>query len=142
MPANATPRLLFITGVSSGFGRALTEAAIEAGHTVIGTVRNEADAHSIQTLGDRAHAEIVDVTDDQALLAAVDRTEQRVGAIDVVVANAGYGLEGTLEESSMEQMRRQFDVNVFGAVATIKAVLPYMRERKPGHILGITSWAA
>jgi NAD(P)-dependent dehydrogenase (short-subunit alcohol dehydrogenase family) len=55
----------------------------------------------IEALGERAHAEIVDVTDDQAVRAAVERTEQHIGAIDVVVANAGYGLEGTLEESSM-----------------------------------------
>jgi short-subunit dehydrogenase len=59
----------------------------------------------------------------------------------VVVANAGYGLEGTLEESSMQQLRQQFDVNVFGAVATIQAVLPHMRARKSGHIIGITSMA-
>jgi NAD(P)-dependent dehydrogenase (short-subunit alcohol dehydrogenase family) len=132
-------KLLFITGASSGFGRALTEAAVGAGHTVVGTVRVDADAAEITALGDRAHTQIIDVTDDQAVLNAVQRTEQELGPIDVAVANAGYGLEGTLEESSMEQVRRQFDVNVFGAVATIKAVLPHMRERKSGHIIGITS---
>src|ERR1700679_614849 len=139
MPSEANTKRLFITGVSSGFGHALTETALAAGHTVVGTVRNRADADRIEAFGERAHAEIVDVTDDQALLAAVERTEQHIGAIDVVVANAGYGLEGTLEESSMQQLRQQFDVNVIGAVATIKAVLPHMRARRSGHIIGITS---
>jgi NAD(P)-dependent dehydrogenase (short-subunit alcohol dehydrogenase family) len=139
MPSEAKPKLLFITGVSSGFGQALTETALAAGHTVVGTVRNGADADRIEAIGERAHAEIIDVTDDQSVLAAVERTERHIGAIDVVVANAGFGLEGTLEESSMQQLREQFDVNVFGAVATIKAVLPHMRARKSGHIIGITS---
>jgi short-subunit dehydrogenase len=71
--------------------------------------------------------------------AAVGGVEGEVGAIDVVVANAGYGQEGTFEESTMAELRRQFDVNVFGAVATIKAVLPGMRERRSGHVIGITS---
>jgi NAD(P)-dependent dehydrogenase (short-subunit alcohol dehydrogenase family) len=134
-----TPKTLFITGISSGFGRALTEAAVEAGHTVVGTVRSEAAASQIERLGDRARAEIVDVVDDAAVVAAVRRTEQGVGPIDVVVANAGYGHEGTMEESTMDELRRQFDVNVFGAVCTIKAVLPRMRQRRSGHVVGITS---
>lgn len=62
-----------------------------------------------------------------------------MGSIDVLVNNAGYGHEGVLEESPLEEMRRQFDVNVFGAVAMIKAVLPFMRARRRGHILNITS---
>jgi NAD(P)-dependent dehydrogenase (short-subunit alcohol dehydrogenase family) len=130
---------LFITGVSSGFGRALTEAAIAAGHSVIGTVRREADLGEITALGDRAHALIADVADDDAISTAVATAQREVGPIDVVVANAGYGHEGTMEESTMEDLRRQFDVNVFGAVATIKAVLPAMRERGRGHIIAITS---
>jgi NAD(P)-dependent dehydrogenase (short-subunit alcohol dehydrogenase family) len=141
MVMEGTGRRLFITGVSSGFGRALTEAAIDAGHTVVGTVRRDQDAAAIRALGDRAHASIVDVTDDEAIEAAVARTERELGPIDVVVANAGYGHEGTMEESSMDELRRQFDVNVFGSVATIKAALPFLRSRRAGHIIGITSMA-
>jgi NAD(P)-dependent dehydrogenase (short-subunit alcohol dehydrogenase family) len=137
--STATPKTLFITGISSGFGRALTEAAVKAGHTVVGTVRSEAAASEIEALDDRARAEIVDVVDDVAVAEAVERTEREVGPIDVVVANAGYGHEGTLEESTMDELRRQFDVNVFGAVSTIKAVLPRMRQRRSGHVIGITS---
>jgi NAD(P)-dependent dehydrogenase (short-subunit alcohol dehydrogenase family) len=132
-------KLLFITGASSGFGRALAVAAAEAGLTVVGTVRSEEDARELRALGDHAHAERLDVTADGAVAAAIERTEQSIGPIDVVVANAGYGHEGTLEESSMDDLRRQFDVNVFGAVATIKAALPFMRKRRSGHIIGVTS---
>jgi NAD(P)-dependent dehydrogenase (short-subunit alcohol dehydrogenase family) len=132
-------RTFFITGVSSGFGRALAEAAVAEGHRVVGTVRRQEDVAAVEALGESARAEVLDVTDHEALVAAVARTEGEVGAIDVVVANAGYGQEGTMEESSMAELRHQFEVNVFGAVATIKAVLPAMRERRSGHVIGITS---
>jgi NAD(P)-dependent dehydrogenase (short-subunit alcohol dehydrogenase family) len=132
-------RIFFITGVSSGFGRALAEAAVADGGRVVGTVRRAEDAEALKTLGDLASAEALDVTDDDAVTAAVARTEAEVGPIDVVVANAGYGQEGTMEESTMAELRQQFEVNVFGAVATIKAVLPAMRERRSGHVIGITS---
>ncbi|HEY0279315.1 MAG TPA: oxidoreductase [Solirubrobacterales bacterium] len=132
-------RIFFITGASSGFGRALAEAAVADGNQVVGTVRRAEDAEALEGLGDLASAEILDVTDDDAIAAAVARTEAEVGPIDVVVANAGYGQEGTMEESTMAELRQQFEVNVFGAVATIKAVLPAMRERRSGHVIGITS---
>jgi NAD(P)-dependent dehydrogenase (short-subunit alcohol dehydrogenase family) len=132
-------KTFFITGVSSGFGRALAEAALGDGHRVVGTVRRDEDAAVFAALGDGASAEVLDVTDDAAVAAAVARAEREVGPLDVVVANAGYGQEGTLEESTMDELRRQFEVNVFGAVATIKAALPGMRERRAGHVIGITS---
>jgi NAD(P)-dependent dehydrogenase (short-subunit alcohol dehydrogenase family) len=131
--------IFFITGISSGFGRALAEAAVADGSRVVGTVRRAEDAEALEALGGLASAEILDVTDDDAIAAAVARTEAEVGPIDVVVANAGYGQEGTMEESTMAELRQQFEVNVFGAVATIKAVLPAMRERRSGHVVGITS---
>jgi NAD(P)-dependent dehydrogenase (short-subunit alcohol dehydrogenase family) len=132
-------KTFLITGVSSGFGRALAEAALRDGHTVIGTVRKDADKQAFERLGERAHAAILDVTDTARIAPAVAEIEQRVGAIDVLVNNAGYGHEGILEESSIDDLRRQFDVNVFGAVAMIQAVLPSMRKRRTGHILNITS---
>jgi len=129
-----------ITGVSSGFGRAFALAALGAGHTVIGTVRNEAAKRDFEDLAiGRAIAVVLDVTDFAAIDAKVAEITEKFGAIDVLVNNAGYGHEGTLEESPLEEMRRQFDVNVFGAVAMIKAVLPSMRERRSGHIINITS---
>lgn len=132
-------KTFLITGVSSGFGRALAEAALNDGHAVAGTVRNDVDKQDFAALGPRAHAVVLDVTDTKAIAPAVADTEGRVGAIDVLVNNAGYGHEGILEESSIDDLRRQFEVNVFGAVAMIQAVLPSMRRRRAGHILNITS---
>jgi NAD(P)-dependent dehydrogenase (short-subunit alcohol dehydrogenase family) len=131
---------LLITGVSSGLGRALAQEALVQGHEVIGTVRNAQAVRDFEALApERAVARILDVTDDAAIEGVVAGLEESVGPIDVLVNNAGYGHEGVLEESPLEEMRRQFDVNVFGAVAMIKAVLPYMRARRRGHILNITS---
>ncbi|MCO8626067.1 oxidoreductase [Burkholderia multivorans] len=136
----ASNKLLLITGVSSGFGRALAQAALEAGHTVVGTVRSEQAAREFEALGaQRAIARVLDVTDFDAIEGVVAGIERTVGAIDVLVNNAGYGHEGVMEESPLSELRRQFDVNVFGAVAMMKAVLPFMRMRRRGHIVNITS---
>ncbi|CAN1596945.1 oxidoreductase [Pseudomonas mediterranea] len=133
-------KTLFITGVSSGFGNALAREALAAGHRVIGTVRNEAALQAFEALSaDRAHGVILDVTDFDRIDSVIAATEAAHGPVDVLVNNAGYGHEGILEESPLEEMRRQFDVNVFGAVAVIKAFLPYFRMRRAGHILNITS---
>lgn len=132
-------KTFLITGVSSGFGRALAEAALSDGHTVVGTVRNENDKQKFEALGEGVHAVILDVTDFGAIAPAVADVERTIGAIGVLVNNAGYGHEGILEESSIDDLRRQFEVNVFGAVAMIQAVLPFMRKRRAGHILNVTS---
>ncbi|WP_250536774.1 oxidoreductase [Caballeronia sp. AZ10_KS36] len=133
-------RILLITGVSSGFGRALAEEALAAGHRVIGTVRSEQAKQDFEALApDRAVGRLLDVTDFDAIDGVVAEIESSVGPIDVLVNNAGYGHEGVMEESPLAEMRRQFDVNVFGAVAMMKAVLPGMRARRKGHILNITS---
>ncbi|WP_375774993.1 oxidoreductase [Bradyrhizobium sp. ma5] len=132
-------KTFLITGVSSGFGRALAEAALADGHTVAGTVRNENDKRKFEALGAGARPVVLDVTNTEAIAPAVADVERRIGAIDVLVNNAGYGHEGILEESSIDDLRRQFEVNVFGAVAMIQAVLPFMRKRRAGHILNITS---
>lgn len=133
-------RLLLITGASSGFGRALAQQALLAGHRVVGTVRNETARHAFETLAPgRALGRLLDVTDTAAIDALVTDIETNVGSIDVLVNNAGYGHEGILEESTLAELRHQFEVNVFGPAALIKAVLPHMRTRRRGHILNITS---
>jgi NAD(P)-dependent dehydrogenase (short-subunit alcohol dehydrogenase family) len=133
-------KTLFITGASSGFGHALAKEALATGHRVIGTVRNETDLRSFQSLSpDNAYAVMLDVTDVQRIDSVVAQVEATHGPVDVLVNNAGYGHEGIFEESPLEDMRRQFDVNVFGAVAVTKAFLPYFRQRRAGHILNITS---
>jgi NAD(P)-dependent dehydrogenase (short-subunit alcohol dehydrogenase family) len=137
MPSTKT---LLITGVSSGFGRALAQEALAAGHTVVGTVRTLQARQDFEALSSHAAiGRVLDVTDFDAIDGVVAEIEATVGPIDVLVNNAGYGHEGTMEESPLSDMRRQFDVNVFGAVAMIKAVLPHMRARRRGHILNITS---
>ena len=136
----ASTKLLLITGVSSGFGRALARQALADGHRVAGTVRNAQAAAAFEALcPQRAHARLLDVTQFDAIDGAVADIEAQLGPIDVLVNNAGYGHEGILEESPLAEMRRQFDVNVFGPVAMMKAVLPFMRQRRRGHILNITS---
>ena len=134
-------KTFLITGVSSGFGRALAEAALRDGHTVAGTVRKPGDKETFEKLGapSNVHGVILDVTDTARIGPVVADIENRIGAIDVLVNNAGYGHEGALEESTIDELRRQFEVNVFGAVAMIQAVLPFMRKRRAGHILNITS---
>lgn len=136
----SSPKTLLITGVSSGFGRALAQEALAAGHRVVGTVRSAEARQSFEALSaNHAFGRILDVTDFDAIDGVIADVEAGVGPVDVLVNNAGYGHEGVMEESPLEDMRRQFDVNVFGAVAMMKAVLPYMRERRRGHILNITS---
>ncbi|MBY4952092.1 oxidoreductase [Pantoea sp. DY-17] len=133
-------KTLFITGVSSGFGRALAQVALNRGYRVVGTVRNAAAKAEFENLhAENAFAYKLDVTHFAAIEALIADVETHVGPIDVLVNNAGYGHEGVMEESSLDEMRRQFDVNVFGAVAMIKALLPFMRQRRQGHILNITS---
>ena len=133
-------RLNPITGVSSGFGHALAREALSAGHQVIGTVRNESSRLAFEAMDStRAHAVMLDVTDIDAIPGVVDHAESRVGPIDVLVNNAGYGHEGIFEESPLDDMRRQFEVNVFGAAAVTHAVVPHFRRRRRGHIVNITS---
>lgn len=134
------PKTFLITGVSSGLGRAFARGALDAGHRVIGTVRRESDANTFAASAPgRVHPLVLDVTDYAAIPAAVAEAEQDVGQIDVLVNNAGYGHEGVLEESSMDDLQRQFAANVFGPVAMMKAVLPGMRGRRTGHIVNVTS---
>jgi NAD(P)-dependent dehydrogenase (short-subunit alcohol dehydrogenase family) len=136
----SSSKTLLITGVSSGFGRALAQEALAMGHLVVGTVRSAEARRDFESLSaSGAIGRILDVTDFDAIDNVVAEIENSVGPIDVLVNNAGYGHEGILEESPLSEMRRQFDVNVFGAVAMIKAVLPFMRTRRRGHILNITS---
>lgn len=133
-------KLFFITGVSSGFGRALAEAALHAGHRVVGTLRDLSLKDELEArYPGKFFGRILDVTDFSAIAPLAAEIEQEIGAVDVLVNNAGYGHEGTMEESPMDELLHQFNVNVFGAVAVIKAFLPWFRTRRAGHILNITS---
>lgn len=136
----SSSKTLFITGVSSGLGNALAREALAAGHRVIGTVRSDAALQAFEALApDHVHGVILDVTEFDRIDSVVAAIQASHGPVDVLVNNAGYGHEGIFEESPLQEMRRQFDVNVFGAVAVTKAFVPYFRERRAGHILNITS---
>jgi NAD(P)-dependent dehydrogenase (short-subunit alcohol dehydrogenase family) len=129
-----------ITGVSGGLGRALALAALARGDQVAGTVRKPADLAAFEALSPgRAHGFLADMTDEASIRTAVDGAEAKLGGLDVLVGNAGYGLVGAIEESSLAEIRAQFEVNVFGPTAAIQAVLPHFRARRAGHIITITS---
>src|SRR5580698_2602257 len=133
-------KVLVITGVSSGLGRALAQEALTAGYRVAGTVRRHDAVDAFEALNPaRARAIVLDVTDEAGIVSSIESVEKSLGPIYALINNAGYGHEGTLEESPMSELRQQFEVNVFGAVAMIKAVLPGMRERRAGRIINITS---
>jgi len=136
----STPRTWLITGVSSGFGRELAAQVLASGSRVIGTLRNESQRAAFDSLNPAlAHGVLLDVTDERRIQRVVEEAVSQHGSIDVLVNNAGYGLEGAIEESSMAQARHQLEVNFFGALALIKAVLPGMRKQRSGHIVNITS---
>jgi NADP-dependent 3-hydroxy acid dehydrogenase YdfG len=133
-------KVYFITGTSSGFGKALAEAALERGERVVLAARKLADVEDLAAqYKDNALAVELDVTDaderQTAIKAALDRFER----VDVVANIAGVGSLGALEEFSSEQIRQQFEVNFFGVLELTREVLPTMREQKSGHILNLTS---
>jgi NAD(P)-dependent dehydrogenase (short-subunit alcohol dehydrogenase family) len=130
----------FITGVSSGLGRALAKAALDDGQIVVGTLRQMEGAAALEALAPgRMHVLRADVTDEAMVRAAIAEAEAITGGLDVVVNNAGQGLTGAIEETGLDQVRALFEVNVLGPLAVIRAALPYLRARKRGHIVNITS---
>jgi len=128
-----------ITGVSRGIGKALAEAALARGDRVIGTIR-EGDPRINAGTGS-FHCLHLEVRDPVAIEATIARAFDLAGRIDVMVNNAGHGLLGALENASDAEMTRLFEINVFGPVRLIRAVLPRMRAQRAGHIINITSIA-
>ena len=142
MAAGPRPvRTWLITGVSSGFGRELTEQLLGRGDRVVGTVRRlDAVADLIEHNPDTFHAELLDVTNTKAVREVVDRSFAELGRIHVVVSNAGYGLFGAAEELSDEQVDRVLDTNLLGSIALIRAALPHLRAQGGGRIVQISSY--
>ena len=132
-------KTFFITGANSGFGFAIAAAASRKGHNVIGAVRSQPSRLDLAGRLPAIHPVLCDVTEFDRIADIVRQAEEDHGPVDVLINNAGYGHEGILEESPLEEMRRQFDVNVFGAVAVAKAFLPRFRERRSGFIVNVTS---
>ncbi|OBG69288.1 oxidoreductase [Mycobacterium sp. E3339] len=129
-----------VTGCSTGFGREIARAALEAGHrTVVTARRADAVRDFADEFGDRALAVALDVTDPKQIAAAVSAADDAFGGIDVLVNNAGHGYLSAVEEGEDAEVRKLFEVNYFGAVNMIKAVLPGMRARGSGHIINMSS---
>ncbi|WP_298092284.1 oxidoreductase [uncultured Sphingomonas sp.] len=131
----------FITGCSTGFGRALAERVLARGQRVVATARDRARVADLAGDDETLLALDLDVTDAGQIAAAVDAAMARFGRIDVLVNNAGYGYQAAIEEGVEAEIRAQFDANVFGLFALTRAVLPVMRAASRGHILNITSVA-
>lgn len=132
-----------ITGCSTGLGRALAAAVLEHGDNAVVTARDSAKVQDLaERYPDTAVALALDVTDDAQVTAAVAAAEQRFGAVDVLVNNAGYGYRAAVEEGEDDAVRRLFDTHVFGTVRTIKAVLPGMRARRSDTIINLSSIGA
>lgn len=138
--SDSTPKTWFITGASSGFGEALATYLLEKGDSVAATFRKpEQAAEFTATDASRTFGVVCDVTNEPQVKAAVADAIAHFGHLDVIVNNAGYGSMGSIEEVPAEEVYRQFDVNVFGVLHVLRAVLPHLRERRSGHILNITS---
>lgn len=130
----------FITGVSTGFGAALADLALAQGDKVAATFRKQEQADEFsQKAGANGRGLVADVADEGQVKQAVADAIAALGHLDVVVNNAGYGSLGPIEEVPDEEVQRQFEINVFGPLRVIRAVLPHLRERKSGHILNVTS---
>ena len=137
MPA---ARVILVTGCSSGIGRATALEAALRGHRVFATARNRNDLADLER---KANLETLslDVTDGASIRSAVDAAIARAGRLDALVNNAGYGQYGAVEEVTADEWRAQFEVNVFGAIAAIQAVLPAMRRQHGGTIVNVSSVA-
>jgi NAD(P)-dependent dehydrogenase (short-subunit alcohol dehydrogenase family) len=134
-----TGRVWFITGASRGFGRALSEAVLARGDRLVATARG---AEFVAEFGERhpeALALRLDVTDREQAHAAIAAAVERFGRLDVIVNNAGYGQFGAVEEQTEEELRRQFEVNLFGVLNVTRAALPQLRAQRRGHVVQMSS---
>ena len=135
-----TKRPVLITGCSTGIGRATAERLASRGHTVYATARRLDAMAGLEATGCRLLA--LDVTDEDSMRAAVAAVEDAEGAVGALVNNAGYSQSGPVEEVPMEDVRRQFETNVFGLVRMCQLVLPGMREARSGRIVNVSSMGA
>jgi NAD(P)-dependent dehydrogenase (short-subunit alcohol dehydrogenase family) len=133
-------KVYFITGTSSGFGRALAEAVLQRGDKAVLTARKPQTVQElVAQYPESALAVQLDVSDAEQRRTAAQAALDQFGRVDVLVNNAGYGTLGAFEEFSSEQIRRQMEVNFFGAAEMTRVFLPVMRQQKSGHILNVSS---
>ena len=136
-------KVWFVTGCSRGFGRALAEAILERGDRLVASARSLESLTDLVTRWPAAvHPVVLDVTQEGQIRAAIEEGLRVFGRVDVLVNNAGYGLVGSLEASSPEQIERNFAVNCFGPLRIIQALLPTFRAQKSGHVVNFSAAAA
>lgn len=133
-------KVWFITGAARGIGLEILKAVLEAGDNVVATVRSSAESLA-DKLGNPENLQVVllDITDEQQAIEAANQAVQKFGRIDVLVNNAGYGLLSAVEEATADEVRKNFETNVFGLLNVTRAVLPHMRRKRSGHIINISS---
>ena len=133
-------KVWFITGTSAGIGRELAEAALEKGYRVAATARQPEVLRDLaEKYPDTVLTLKLDVTNKNEIAEALRQTVEKYGRIDTIVNNAGYGLIGAIEEPGDEQIRRQFETNVFGVINVVRASLPIFRRQQSGHIINVSS---
>ena len=133
-------KVWFITGASKGFGLEIAKAALADGDKIVATVRKNQEAFAAKFQEtDSVLIVQLDVTNEQQVKTGVEKAIDRFGRIDVLVNNAGYGLLAATEEASDEEVKKQYDTNVFGLLNITRAVLPHMRNQRSGHIINISS---
>jgi NAD(P)-dependent dehydrogenase (short-subunit alcohol dehydrogenase family) len=140
-------KVWFVTGASKGLGLALVKLLLSSGHKVAATSRNveEMDKAVGASMKGEGWGELlslqVDITKEESVKEAVGKAVEQFGRLDVVVNNAGYSLFGSMEEVSAAEFSQSLDVNVVGPVNVIRAVMPYLREQRSGHVINISSLA-
>ena len=138
--SSTKPLVWFITGTSQGFGRELVRAALQRGDSVVATSRNPQTVTSaFPDAGKRLLAVSLDLRDAQQITSVIEQSVATFGRVDVLVNNAGHGLTGAIEEASDVEVANVFEINVFGLLRVTRAVLPYFRKQKSGHIVNLSS---
>jgi len=133
-------KVWLITGSSRGLGRALAEAVLAAGHNLVATARNPAQLNDlVKRYGDEVRTVALDVTSARAAADAIRTAVDAFGRLDVLVNNAGYGNIGSIEDTSLEDIRAQIETNLFGVIIVTKAAIPIMRQQGSGHIIQLSS---
>ena len=131
--------VILITGASSGIGKSTAKKLLAKGHTVYGAARRVDEMQDLKKLG--MHTQFLDLTKEESIQTCVDTILKNEGRIDVLINNAGYGSYGAVEDVSMEEAKRQFEVNIFGLARITQLVLPAMRKNNKGRIVNISSMA-
>ncbi|GGH75698.1 NAD(P)-dependent dehydrogenase (short-subunit alcohol dehydrogenase family) [Filimonas zeae] len=133
-------QIWLVTGASKGLGAVLVKRLLSEGYKVAATSRSIADLEKAVSIKTEQFLPLsMNLTDEASVKAAIDAAVAHFGGVDVIVNNAGYGIIGSLEETSDAEARKNFDVNVFGSLNVIRAALPYMRDQRSGHVLNIAS---